>query len=188
MAKPCRCRGRARRGGTAHSLQSCLLSCGPAQHPFPTCGRAAALFPSCFSDDPSRRWLLVRFQALSPTWEGAAVGGTGLAWRWAPMPGWAQQHNPADHHHRCGALGCCSHGTPTCSCTFCMDLLPKAMGCRERGGPTSIPPPRTPQGSDRLHQPRKPFLSPRLTTLHCFLLPRWLLPVIAGKVTSKLGK
>lgn len=54
----------------------------------------------------------MRFQALSPTWEGAAVAGTGLARHRAPMLGWAQQHTPADHHHRCAALGCCSRGIP----------------------------------------------------------------------------
>lgn len=54
----------------------------------------------------------MRFQALSPIWEGAAVGGTGLARCWAPMLGWAQQRTPADHHHRCGAPGCCSCRTP----------------------------------------------------------------------------
>lgn len=68
-------------------------------------------------------------------------------------------------------------------------LAAESSGIKGMGWPCRASlPPHSPQGLDRLLQPRKPFLSPLLTALCCFLLPRWSLPVIAGKVTSKLGK
>lgn len=100
----------------------------------------------------------------------------------------AGQHNLLTTSPTVGLWGTARAG-PRVQLHLYHGLAAESKGMKRMGWPCrASPPPHSPQGLDRLHQPRKPFLSPLLTALCCFLLPRWSLPVIAGKVTSKLGK